>query len=264
MNIKDITKWVKTGGKILNEYGPQIAAVGSAVCFVGGVIFAAKESPEAFKALDEQMEINPDMNIAEKAATVVSRMPKTVMATTSGLVLHILAWKKILAKLATATTVAAVVTQDNANLVKAAKDVVGKDKAEEILQRKDELKVLEETGSDSIIGRYFPFVFVDFGIVKWMSWDQFKTGWEQCVAMLGSNQELSLYDMMATFKAEFPPIIDCGWRCDTNGCGSDVHDYMRWASEELRYQANLFEYRPKCPGYQISFVNPPTEQTSDR
>ena len=259
VNTKVIAKWLKSGGKLISEYGPQIAAVGSAVCFIGGVIFAAKESPEAFKALEEQKEINPDMNIMEKAATVVSRMPKTVTATATGLLLHILAWKKILAKLATVTSVAAVATQDNANLVKAAKEVVGQDKAEEIVQRKDELKVLEETGRDSISGRYFPFVFVDFGIIKWMTWEQFKERWNECVVQLGNNQELSLYDMMAEFKAEFPPVIDCGWRCDTNGCGSDVHDYMRWASEELRYQANLFEYRPQCPGYQISFVNPPTE-----
>lgn len=263
MKLKNIGSLVKAIGKGVDEYGPQIMAVGSAVCFVAGVIFAAKESPAAFEALEEKKAENEDMNLVEQAATVVSRMPKTVVATASGLLMHIFAWKKILGKLATLTGALALAKQDNVNIVEAAKEVVGPDKAKEIVRTKDQMASYRDSGAwepDGVDRRevMYPFTIMPFCITVWKTLDEFEKAHVDSVNMLARNEELSGYDYFLNLKSDEKPTLDCGWRCDS--CvGVTGADQLKWAQDELSYQSKVQMYKGKYPGYLIEFNNQPTE-----
>lgn len=272
MNFKKIIGLAKQGLELANEYGPQIAAVGSAVCFIGGVIFAAKESPAAFEALEEKMAENEDMNVVEQVATVASRMPKTIAATVSGLLLHIFAWKKILGKLATVTGIAAIAKQENAGIIEAAKEVVGPDKAKEIVQVKDQIVSeqnggswsVDATGADAKRTVMYPFTFYPFAITHWMTLDDFERGHRESVKTLAENEELSAYDYFDKFKDCEKPTLNCGWGCEGRSCGASPSDILRWAGDELRYDMEVQMYKEKYPGYRITFINQPSEPIEDR
>ena len=272
MNFKKIVGLAKQGLELANEYGPQIAAVGSAVCFVAGVIFAAKESPAAFEALEEKMAENEDMNVVEQMATVASRMPKTITATASGLLLHIFAWKKILGKLATVTGLAALANQENAGIIEAAKEVVGPDKAKEIVQVKEQI-VSEQNGGSWNLDRMgdeekrtviYPITVKPFGITNWLTIDEFEQGHTKSVEDLADNEELSCYDYFANMGADERPTLDCGWSCEGRSCGASASDMRRWAKDELRYDMEVQLYKDKYPGYVVTFINPPTEPVESR
>ena len=263
MKLKNVTKFVSAIGKGIDEYGPQIMAVGSAVCFITGVIFAAKESPAALEALEEKVAENPDMNIFEKGATVVSRMPKTVIATVSGLAMHIFAWKKILGKLATVTGIAAVVTQDNVNLVEAAKEVVGPDKAKEIVKVKDQISTWDEDPSDKF-DIIYPYTWEGLGITVWMTPNEYTERYNENVDVLADNEELSVFDYFYNFKCSYPPTQDYGWGLDSSGCGANPSDIRRWAKDELHADLKQHMYKGKYPGYLVVLDNMPTEPVENR
>ena len=212
MKFKNVSKIISAVGKGIDEYGPQIMAVGSAVCFVAGVIFAAKESPAAFEALEEKLEDNPDMNIVEKGATVISRMPKTVVATLSGLAMHIFAWKKILGKVATLTGALALAKQDNSTLIEAAKEVVGPDKAKEIVKTKDQMTQYEKNGTwspNSVESAevMYPYEWDGFGIAEWMTPATYEMRDRENIAQLADNEELPIYDYFFNFGVANPPTL---------------------------------------------------------
>ena len=263
MKLKSVSKVISALGKGIDEYGPQIMAIGSAACFVAGIIFAAKESPEAFEALEEKLEDNPDMNKVEQFATVVSRMPKTVAATLSGLTMHIFAWKKILGKLATVTGALALAKQENIDVLEAAKEVVGPDKAKEIVRTKDQMVSYRDSGvwePDEVDKRevMYPFTIMPFCITVWKTLDEFEKAHVDSVNMLARNEELSGYDYFLNLKSDEKPTLDCGWRCDS--CvGTTGADQLKWAQDELSYQSKVQMYKGKYPGYLIEFNNQPTE-----
>ncbi len=254
---------VKAGVKVVDKYGPQIMAFVSTGCFVGSIIFAVKESPKAKEALAEKEETGQKLNMLEKGATVVSNMPWTFALATGGLALQIGCWIKESARVAAMTGLIATQVKDNEMIVEAAKQVVGPDKAKEILEKKEEIRV-DKLQQDEINSkenwRYYPFVFQTGGDAIWMTWDQFYKRHEACVTMLADNMELSLYDYMQTMGSDNPPtIIDLGWGCD--GCGSSASDFVRWAKEELGYDYEKIDYKgdPKMPGFRILWDNMPTQ-----
>lgn len=269
MKLKNISKMISAIGKGIDEYGPQIMAVGSAVCFVAGIIFAAKESPAAFEALEEKLEDNPEMNKVEQFATVISRMPKTVVATISGLAMHIFAWKKILGKLATVTGIAALYKQDSIDIVEAAKEVVGPDKAKEIVRTKHQMVNYEETGTwepNSVDKRevMYPYTWDDFGVTIWMTPAEYEERTRMNAAQLVDNEELSVFDYFYNFKAEYKPVQDWGWSVDGRGSGATANDILRWALDELHAEIEMHMYKDKYPGYLVKLKNMPTEAIENR
>ena len=269
MKFKNVSKIISAVGKGIDEYGPQIMAVGSAVCFVAGVIFAAKESPAAFEALEEKLEDNPDMNIVEKGATVISRMPKTVVATLSGLAMHIFAWKKILGKVATLTGALALAKQDNSTLIEAAKEVVGPDKAKEIVKTKDQMTQYEKNGTwspNSVESAevMYPYEWDGFGIAEWMTPATYEMRDRENIAQLADNEELPIYDYFFNFGVANPPTLDIGWNCDGRGCGASPSDMLRWAKDELHAELVPHMYKGKYPGFLVKLDNMPTEAVENR
>lgn len=269
MKFKNVTKIISSIGKGIDEYGPQIMAVGSAVCFVAGIIFAAKESPAAFEALEEKLEDNPEMNIVEQGATVISRMPKTVVATLSGLALHIFAWKKILGKLATVTGALALAKQDNNTLIEAAKEVVGPDKAKEIVKTKDQMTEYEKSGTWSPRGVdkidvIYHYQWDGLGIGGWMTPAEYEMYTTENVAQLADNEELPIYDYFFNFRISNPPTLDIGWGCDGRGCGASGSDMLRWAKDELHAELVPHMYKDKYPGFLVKLDHMPTEPVENR
>lgn len=269
MKFKNIGSLVKAIGKGVEEYGPQIMAVGSAVCFVAGVIFAAKESPAAFEALEEKKAENEDMNLVEQAATVVSRMPKTVVATASGLLMHIFAWKKILGKVAALTGMAALYKQDSIDLVETAKEVVGPDKAKEIVKAKHQMTRLENGESwegnvseDEKCFVMYPYTWEEFGVTVWMTPAEYEERTNENICQLADNQELPLFDYFYNYKATYPPTQDIGWGVD--GSGINGSDLYRWAKDELHAELNVHQYKGKYPGFLVKLDNMPTEAIENR
>lgn len=263
MKLKNVAKIASAIGKGIDEYGPQIMAIGSAVCFVAGVIFAAKESPAAFEALEEKLEENPEMNIVEQGATLLSRMPKTIVATASGLAMHIFAWKKILGKLATVTGIAALAKQENVNLVEAAKEVVGPDKAKEIVKVKDQLTQWDEDPSDKIDVIY-PYTWDGLGVTVWMTPAEYEEHTNENIDVLADYESLSEFDYFYNFKCPYPPNQDCGWSLETSGCGANPSDIRRWAKDELHAELKQHMYKGKYPGYLVVLDNMPTEPVESR
>ena len=269
MNLKKVIGLVKEGGEFINEYGPQIAAVGSAVCFVAAIIFAAKESPDAMDALEEKLADNPDMNILEKGATVISRMPKTLATGLSGLALHIFAWKKLLGKLATLTGALALANQDNSNLVKAAKEVVGPDKAKEIVQVKEEISSWENGESWSLSEEdkrevMYPYTWDGLGITVWMTPDEYDERTKENISLLADSEELSIFDYFYIFKCSYPPTQDYGWNCEGRSCGASPSDMLRWAKDELHAELEMHMYKGKYPGYLVKLDHMPSEAVENR
>lgn len=258
--LKKAGNVINAGVKVVDKYGPQIMAVVSTGCFIGSIIFAVKESPKAREALEEKEEAGQELNILEKSATVVSNMPWTFGLAGAGLGLQIGCWIKESARVAAMTGLIATQVKDNETLIEAAKQVVGPDKTEEILQKKEEIVIendKKELRDTFLNWQYYPFLFPT-GDVIWMTWRQFDERHRDCIKDLASNQELCLYDYMSNMHSPNPALLELGWSCE--GCGTSPEDYLRWAEEELDYDYDMIEYNgdPKLPGFRISWKNNPT------
>lgn len=251
---------VKAGVKVVDKYGPQIMAFVSTGCFIGSIIFAVKESPKAREALEEKEDAGQELNLLEKGATVVSNMPWTFALAGGGLALQIGSWVKESARIAAMTGLIATQVKDNETLIEAAKQVVGPEKTEEILEKKETIKLEEskEKAKDGFLNwQYYPFCF-QTGDTIWMTWRQFDERHRDSIKQLATNQSLSLYDYMDNMKSDNPPLLDLGWSCE--GGGASPEDYLRWAEEELNYDYEMIEFNrdAKCPGFRITWKNIPT------
>lgn len=265
------TKWIKTLTKVFNrskdtiiKHAPQIMAVTGAACFVGATVCAIKETPKAMEKLEEKKALDPDMTVLQKGAVLVPEYKKTLIFTGVGIGLTFGAWKIEATRMAEITAIASAALKDNERLVAAAKEVVGEEKAKEIVDKKEEFTAqdcqVDYNGacpSDQVV---YPFVFPG-GREIFMTWAQFKSRLEYNIRCLATNHNLSEYEYFSEMGLRYS-LLDSdmqkkGWEVTDEEAGDVLtpDECIDWAYEKLDYKSDLIEYdsRTNMPGWKITW-----------
>lgn len=119
---------------------PQLTAAAGTGCFIGGVIFATKETPEANDAVEKKRVNNPDMTKLEELAVKIPYYTKTIGFTAAGLGLTFLAWKFEAMKVAAMATMCAELANENSSLREAIHEIVDPKTENEIVRKAEENK----------------------------------------------------------------------------------------------------------------------------
>lgn len=264
--IKTVTKLLSKSKDAVIKHAPQLMAVAGAGCFMAATYCAVKETPGAMDALEKKESIDDGMTPLQKAAVVVPKYKKTFVLTAAGLGFTFGAWKVESVRVAEMAGLVAAYAKDNDRVIEAAKEVVGEEKAKEIIEKKNEILAedLQVDAHSSIPSDLIPYPFMfPNGTEVWMSWHDFKARLEECVKTLAINKELSVYEILAEMKAKFLPEDqrNNGWQIDASSLSAiaDAGDALDWAYEQLDYTTvtEVYDEDRHIVGYKVYWMVPP-------
>lgn len=272
--------FIKTFGKLINKskdqivkHAPQIMAVAGAGCFVAATVCAVKETPKAMEKLEEKKALDPDMSVLQQAAVIVPEYRKTLIFTGAGGALTLAAWKIEATRFAEMAGIAAAALKDNERLVDAAKEVVGEEKAQEIVAKKEELLAQDnETETNcSIPSDQIPYMFKFPGGVKfWTTWARFKAGMEYNRRVLMTNKNISLYEVLLELGADESDLTNDMFN-ELWDMEDDAEDYLATdeivdgAYELLDYEAVPYNHGKgdnHIAAWEIKWNTPPKKKTA--
>ena len=268
--IKALTKIAVKSKDTIIKYAPQIMAGCGAACFVAATVCAVKETPDAMEKLKEKEALDPEMTVLQKAAVIVPEYKKTLIFTGAGGALTLEAWKIEATRFAEMAACLAAAMKDNDRLVAAAKEVVGEEKTQDILDKKRDMLENDLDAEDEVPfynqdNIPYPFLFPN-GTKKWMTWGNFKWHYEQLMQEAAENRGLRVYSYFSEFgipaeELDTTYIKENGWQPSAGSYAMNwtSSDWLQWAREVLSYDPIAYEedhYR-HISGWKINWSTMP-------